>query len=294
MRRRWPERIAGRRKWLQLGDISLLLQRTSKPDPRSLMRGCEFHANLLQVFQEGGFGPTDAHGEAAGRRCTAARPATTCTGSPSQGQPAAVGPSPSSKPCPSRCNGARPPLSPTWTAFPATAGETTGFRGRRRRGIPLRRHRHRGREHLARHRLPSRQPVCLGWCRRRRVIRPLILPALAPALRFNSAEAGPDAPRSGFGSGTLGSVWPRRRRDRELPADCAGGACRDFAVPRHGRAEVSGRVVPDGVVRALAQYGAAVSSEVALQLAALQAAATSIVSCSTWPPPIGGSRPSSW
>ncbi len=40
-----------RRKWLELGDISLLLQRTSKPDPRSLMRGCEFHVNLRNVFE---------------------------------------------------------------------------------------------------------------------------------------------------------------------------------------------------------------------------------------------------
>jgi hypothetical protein len=45
-----------------------------------------------------------------------------------------------------------------------------------------------------------------------------------------------------------------------------------------GRAHVRGRVVPDGVVGALAQHCAAVRGEVALQLTALQAAAMSIVS----------------
>ena len=88
------------------------------------------------------------------------------------------------------------------------------------------------------------------------------------------------------------SARSRRRRNRELAADRAGSPGRDFAMPRHGRAQVRGRVVPDGVVGALAQHPTAVS-EVALEVVALQAAAMSIVSCSTWPPPIGGSRPSS-
>ena len=40
-----------RSKWLVLGDLSLLLQRSSKPDPRSLMRGRYFHQHLLLTFQ---------------------------------------------------------------------------------------------------------------------------------------------------------------------------------------------------------------------------------------------------
>ena len=78
-----------------------------------------------------------------------------------------------------------------------------------------------------------------------------------------------------------------------MSADRAGSPGRDLKVPRHGRAQVGGSVVPDGVVGALAQHLAAVSGEGALEFAALQGAATSIVICSTCPPPIGGSQPSS-
>jgi hypothetical protein len=55
------------------------------------------------------------------------------------------------------------------------------------------------------------------------------------------------------------------------------------------RAEVGGfcQMVP----RALSQQLAAMLSEVAFEISTPQAAATSIVTCSTWPPPIGGSRP---
>ena len=40
-----------RNKWLVLGDLSLLLERSSKSDPRSLMRGGYFRKHLLLTFQ---------------------------------------------------------------------------------------------------------------------------------------------------------------------------------------------------------------------------------------------------
>ena len=40
-----------RNKWLVLGDLSLLLERSSKSDPRSLMRGNYFQEHLLRTFQ---------------------------------------------------------------------------------------------------------------------------------------------------------------------------------------------------------------------------------------------------
>ena len=78
-----------------------------------------------------------------------------------------------------------------------------------------------------------------------------------------------------------------------MSADRAGSAGRDFAVPGTGVRRSEGGLCQMVWFGALAQHLAAVSGEVALEFAALQAAATSIVSCSTCPPPIGGSRPSS-
>jgi hypothetical protein len=60
----------------------------------------------------------------------------------------------------------------------------------------------------------------------------------------------------------------------------------------HGSTSVHGRIRPDRVVGALPDRLAAVCAEVRFEVAPLQAA-RSIVIASTWPPPIGGSRPSS-
>ena len=79
----------------------------------------------------------------------------------------------------------------------------------------------------------------------------------------------------------------------ELPADGADCADRDLAMARDGCPQVAWRVVPDHVAGAFAQQLAAVVGKVAFEISPPQAAATSIVTCSTWPPPTGGSRPSS-
>jgi hypothetical protein len=63
-------------------------------------------------------------------------------------------------------------------------------------------------------------------------------------------------------------------------------------MPRHWSPQVARDVGPDSVVGALAYRLAAVLAKMHLELSPLQAA-RSIVICSTWPPPIGGSRPSS-
>ncbi len=101
------------------------------------------------------------------------------------------------------------------------------------------------------------------------------------------AQAEPDPARACCASAYAGWRW-----NRELAADRAGGAGGDLAVPRDRSAQVGGRAAPDRVAGALAEHFAAVFRQVALQLAAFQAA-RSIVTLSTCPPPIGGSRPSS-
>lgn len=49
-----------RTKWLQLGDLSTLLQRTSNPGPRSLMRGRMFHRELERTFGALTLSPSDS------------------------------------------------------------------------------------------------------------------------------------------------------------------------------------------------------------------------------------------
>ena len=72
-----------------------------------------------------------------------------------------------------------------------------------------------------------------------------------------------------------------RRWDGELAADRADRSRRDLAVPRDRRTLIDGRVVPDRMVGALAQHGAPVSCEMAVEVAASQATgARSIVTCS--------------
>lgn len=66
-----------------------------------------------------------------------------------------------------------------------------------------------------------------------------------------------------------------------------------IAVVWDGGAQILRWVGPDLVVCAVADRLAAVLAQVAFEVAALQAA-VSMVSGSTWPVPIGGSRPSSW
>lgn len=83
------------------------------------------------------------------------------------------------------------------------------------------------------------------------------------------------------------------RRNGELTADHASCADRYLAMTRHWRADVESRVVPDRVTAALTQYLASMSDEMTFELLAPHAAAMSIVTCSAWPPPIGGSRPCS-
>lgn len=56
-------------------------------------------------------------------------------------------------------------------------------------------------------------------------------------------------------------------------------------------ANVEGGVVPYRVPGTLAQCLASMFDEVTFELLASHAAARSIVTCSAWPPPIGGSRP---
>ena len=63
-------------------------------------------------------------------------------------------------------------------------------------------------------------------------------------------------------------------------------------MARHRRPQVECRVRPYSVIGTFAKELAAVIAQVALEIAALQAA-TVIVMRSTWPAPIGGSRPSS-
>jgi hypothetical protein len=85
---------------------------------------------------------------------------------------------------------------------------------------------------------------------------------------------------------------PSGRRNGELPARRSRGSEWDLAVARDRRSEIAAGGAPDHVVRALAKHLAAVFAQVSFELAPLQAARL-IVSDSTWPPPIGGSRPSS-
>ena len=62
-------------------------------------------------------------------------------------------------------------------------------------------------------------------------------------------------------------------------------------MARDRRAQITAWVTPDRVAGAFANRGAAVVGEMPLEITALQAA-RSILSDSTRPPPIGGSRPS--
>ncbi len=64
-------------------------------------------------------------------------------------------------------------------------------------------------------------------------------------------------------------------------------------MARHRGAKIARAVRPDRVAGALANDLTAVLGQVSLEFLASQAAARSIVTCSAWPPPIGGSRPSS-
>ena len=91
----------------------------------------------------------------------------------------------------------------------------------------------------------------------------------------------------------LVSALAERRWNRELAADRASRAGRYLAMTRDRCADVEGGVVPDGVIGALTQHLASMIDEMAFELLAPHAAAMSIVTCSAWPPPIGGSRPCS-
>jgi hypothetical protein len=83
-----------------------------------------------------------------------------------------------------------------------------------------------------------------------------------------------------------------RRWNGELPADSARRTDRNLAVTWNRSSQVPRRIGPDCVVGALADRLATVVAKVAFEVPALQAARL-IVSASTCPPPIGGSRPSS-
>jgi hypothetical protein len=63
-------------------------------------------------------------------------------------------------------------------------------------------------------------------------------------------------------------------------------------MPRNRSPQIPQDVGPDSVVCALAYRLATVLAKMRLEFSPLQAA-TSIVIFSTWPPPTGGSRPSS-
>jgi hypothetical protein len=97
---------------------------------------------------------------------------------------------------------------------------------------------------------------------------------------------------SGTGAGERPSA-NARSLDAELPANRARRSERDLTMTWHGSAEFTARVRPDGVSWALANDLATVLGEMSLEVLTPQAAASSIVTCSVWPPPIGGSRPSS-
>lgn len=62
-------------------------------------------------------------------------------------------------------------------------------------------------------------------------------------------------------------------------------------MARDGCANVESRVVPDRVPGTLADGLASMVGEMTFELLAPHAAARSIVTCSAWPPPMGGSRP---
>lgn len=84
-----------------------------------------------------------------------------------------------------------------------------------------------------------------------------------------------------------------RRWNARLSTDGAGRAERDLAMAWDRSTEIAARIHPDRVSGSLATLLAAVVAEVTHEVGPLQAAASSIVTCSAWPPPIGGSRPSS-